>query len=260
MAIQQSRRRNAEAVADRAAERLIEAITAKPDLVLGLSTGGTMLGVYQRLVEAFHYNKVSFRRVTSVNVDEYVGLPPDHPQSYATYMQVHLFRHVDIDPRRTHIPDGAASEPEREAKRFEALIEALGGFDLLLLGLGRNGHIAFNEPGTSPRSETRVVRLASATLQANRRFFAPGEPQPGTAITIGLATIVKAREIMVLATGASKAAAVEAMLTGVPVVDCPAAVLADHANVQLLLDEAAWRSMARQAGEEPAHRARNGGP
>lgn len=241
MAIKVTRCKDAEAVADRASELLIDAIAAKPDLVLGLPTGGTMLGVYRRLVEAFRRGEVSFRRATSVNVDEYVGLSPDHPRSYASYMREHLFRSVDFDPQRTHIPDGSAADPEREARRYEGLIETLGGLDLLLLGLGGNGHIAFNEPGSSAASRTRVVRLTPATLRANRRYFAADHEQPGSAITIGLATILQARRIVVIATGAAKSAAVDAMLTGAPVADCPAAVLASHSRVQLLLDDAAAR-------------------
>lgn len=236
-----------EAVADRAAELLVDAIAAKPNLVMGLSTGGTMLGVYQRLVEAFRQDKVSFHRATVVNVDEYVGLSSDHPQSYASYMREHLFRHVDVDPRRAYIPDGAAIDPDQEAQRYEGLIEALGGFDVLLLGLGSNGHIAFNEPGSPAGSRTRVVRLSPSTLQANRRYFSPGEEQPSSAITIGLGTILTARRIFVVATGTAKSAAVNAMLTGAIPADCPAAMLANSPNVQLLLDDAAgyrWREKA----------------
>jgi len=227
------------AVADQAAELLIDAVAAKPDLVLGLPTGSTVLALYRRLVRAYRGGRVSFRQVTCVNVDEYVGLGPDHPQSYATYMRETLFRHVDAGPDRVHGPHGAAPDPVQEAARYERLIESLGGFDLLLLGLGVNGHIAFNEPGSSPDSSTRVVELAPATLRANSRFFAGSSGQPTKAITIGIATILRARRIVVLATGVTKAKAVQAMLSGGPMSVWPAAALADHPDVRLLLDRAA---------------------
>lgn len=247
MTIQVTACRDSDAVADSLTELLVDSLAAKPDLVLGLPTGGTMIGVYRRLVEAFRRGEVSFRRATSLNVDEYVGLAPDHPRSFAHFMHEHFYRHVDVDPRRRHIPDGCASDLRREARRYEDLIGTLGGFDLLLLGLGGNGHIAFNEPGSSAQSRTRVVRLTPATLAANRRFFACPEEQPGSALTIGIATILAASRIVVVATGAEKSAAVEAMLARAPIEQCPAAALADHGDVRLLLDHAAaghWRRTA----------------
>ncbi|MGF1610681.1 MAG: glucosamine-6-phosphate deaminase [Kiloniellales bacterium] len=235
---------SAAAVADRAAELLIAAVRAKPDLVLGLPTGSTVLALYRRLVRAGRAGRISFRRVACANLDEYLGLGPEHPQSYAHTLRETLFRHLDADPARIHSLQGGAADPAREATRYERLIESLGGFDLLLLGLGVNGHIAFNEPGSASGSRTRVVELAPATLRANSRYFADAGEQPTRAITIGIGTILEARRIVVLATGKTKAAAVKAMLSGAPVSDCPAAALADHPDVQLMLDcAAAGRSL-----------------
>ena len=240
--------RDSDAVADRVADLVAEAVAAKPDLVMGLPTGGTMDAVYRRLVAAHRMGRIGFRQATCANVDEYVGLSADDPRSFAHYMQEHFYRHVDVDPHRRHIPNGCARDPSREARRYEILIASLGGFDLLLLGLGGNGHIAFNEPGSSTRSRTRVVRLAPATLEANRRFFTAGEEPPRTAITIGVATILEARRILVIATGAAKANAVKDMLAGAPIAQCPATALAKHPDVRLLLDPAAGRSwLERQA-------------
>ncbi len=230
---------DAETVAERAAESLIEAIRGKPDLVLGLPTGETPLAVYRRLVAAFEAGRVSFRQLATVNVDEYLGAGPEDPRSYAYYMRRHLFRHVDIDPRRTHLPNGLAADPDAEARRYEAVIEGLGGIDCLLLGLGVNGHIAFNEPGSPHTSSTRVVTLAPATLAANGRFFARPEDQPIKAITIGIATILAARRIVVVAVGAAKAPAVQGLFRGDPLSGCPAAALRRHPNTTVILDPSA---------------------
>ena len=231
--------RDADAVADRLAELVVNAVTAKADLVLGLPTGRTMIGVYRRLVEAYRQGRVSFQPATCVNVDEYVGLSADDPQSFTDYMREHFFRHVDVEPHRRYIPDGTAADLGREARHYEELIQSLGGFDLLLLGLGVNGHIAFNEPGSSVDSRTRVVRLTQPTLEANRCFFTCSEEQPRSALTIGIGTILAARKILVVATGAAKASAVKAMLTGAPITNCPASALAMHRDVRLFLDAVA---------------------
>ncbi len=231
--------RDAEAASTQAAALLLQAVAAKPDLVLGLSTGETMRPLYQRLVEAHDAGKVSFARASALNVDEYLGLSADDPGSFAFFMQEAFYRRVDFAPSRCHIPDGVAPDPDAEARAYETLIGSLGGIDLLLLGLGSNGHIAFNEPGAAPDSLTRVVDLAAATLRANRRHFAAPDSQPRRAITIGIGTILRARRIVVLATGAAKARAVKAMLSGASVADCPAAALAAHPDATLVVDKAA---------------------
>ena len=230
---------DADAVAECAAEALIEAIHEQPNLILGLPTGQTPLAVYRRLVAAFEAGRVSFRQLATVNVDEYLGIGPKDPRSYAFYMRRHLFRYVDIAPQRTHVPNGLAADPAAEARRYEALIEGLGGIDCLLLGLGVNGHIAFNEPGSPRASPTRVVTLAPTTLAANRRFFAALEDQPTKAITIGIATILAARRIIVVAVGAAKAPAVQSLFQGKPLSSCPAAALRGHANTTVILDRSA---------------------
>ena len=183
--------------------------------------------------------RLSFRAVTCINVDEYAGLSPDHSQSYAYYMHEHLFRHVDVDPSRTNIPDGTAINLAQEAQRYDGVIEALGRIDLILLGLGANGHIAFNEPGSPPDSRTRVVDLAPATLEANSRFFAGSQDQPAAALIIGIATIRHARRILVTATSREKSGAVKGMLFGQSSSACPAATLAFHADLALLFDRGA---------------------
>lgn len=228
---------DAAAATDRAADHLLRQVAAQPASVLGLATGGTMEPVYARLRE--RRGGVSFAGVTTLNLDEYVGLAPDHPQSYATYMAHHLFDHLDVDRARTHLPQGDAESPVVEAERYERAIVEAGGIDLQLLGLGVNGHIGFNEPVSSFGSRTRVKTLTSRTRADNARFFGQGEDVPAFAITMGIATIMEAREIVLLATGSDKAAAVRMMVEGPISAFCPASILQFHPHVTVLLDEAA---------------------
>ena len=220
-------------------------VADKPDAVLGLATGGTMEKVYAGLIAA-HRRGLSFADVTSFNLDEYVGLAPDHPQSYRRYMQRHLFDHLDIDPARTFIPRGDA-EPEKAAADFEARIAAHGPIDLQLLGLGRNGHIGFNEPGSSLRSRTREKVLTRSTRQANARFFDNGEEPPQTAVTMGIGTIMDASAIVLLALGEAKAEAVARAVEGSVTAMCPGSVLQFHTDVTVIVDTAA--AQALQMGE-----------
>lgn len=230
---------SAQAAAEGCAARLIAAIGARPDLRLGLATGGTMLPVYEHLRAARRAGQINLAHISSFNLDEYIGLPADHHASYHHYMEEHLFRGTRIDRARTHLPNGAAADPAQEARRYEALIAASGGIDLQLLGLGGNGHIGFNEPGSDLASRTRIVDLAPSTLQANSRYFADGARQPRQAITMGIGTIMEARACLLLATGAGKAAAVAAMVHGPVSADCPASALQGHGNCEILLDRAA---------------------
>jgi len=227
-----------------AATRVTARLREDPALVLGLATGGTMEAVYARLVAAHRAGGPSFAQAQSFNLDEYIGLGPAHPQSYAAFMRRHLFGHVDFAPGATHLPDGTAADPEAEAKAYEALIRARGPIGLQLLGIGTNGHIGFNEPGSARTSRSRVVALDESTVAANSRFFAPGEMPPARAITMGIATILDAQEIVLLATGAAKAAAVAAMLEGPVGPDCPASMLRGHAAVTVILDAAAAAGLA----------------
>jgi glucosamine-6-phosphate isomerase len=188
--------------ANATAERIIAVMQDKPEAVLGLATGATMEPVYAAVVAAYRGGRVSFSRATTFNLDEYVGISPDHPGSYRATMNRLLFDHVDIDLSRTHVPDGMAADPEKAAEAYELHIRQAGGIDLQLLGIGRNGHIGFNEPGSSLDSRTRHVVLHVETLAANQGFFADaGVPQ--SAITMGIATILTARFILALATGAA---------------------------------------------------------
>ncbi|WP_026790017.1 glucosamine-6-phosphate deaminase [Pleomorphomonas oryzae] len=219
------------AVADRIAERL----KATPKIVLGLATGVTMEPVYERLVALHRAGEISFANVTSFNLDEYVGLPPVDPRSYRSTMDSQLFDLVDIDKSRTFVPDGLVADPKAFGSRYEAMIREAGGIDLQLLGIGRNGHIGFNEPGADFAARTRVVDLEKSTLEANSAFFGGALP-PTQAMTMGIGTILDSREIIVLATGATKRDAVRASLLGDITPDCPATALRRHPNVSWWLD------------------------
>lgn len=239
-------RPTAKEVAAFAAQSIVDVLRRKPDAVLGLPTGNTAIPVYRELVAAYRSGQVSFGEATILNVDEYAGVGPDDPNSFAFFMLEHLLRHVDLPPERFHIPNGLAQNPAEEAGRYEALISSLGGLDLLLLGLGRNGHIAFNEPGSLPESRTRLVQLAPMTIEAND---AASSGTPIEAITIGIATILGARRILVAVTGRQKQAALKAMLSCAPVSQCPASALNRHPDVLVLADsEAAGDAATRSEG------------
>jgi glucosamine-6-phosphate deaminase len=239
--------RDAEGVAERAASRIIAALRHTGDTRLGLATGATMAPLYARLVAAYWAGEVSFRSAFSFNLDEYVGLAKDSPGSFHAYMHEHLFAFIEIAPDRTHIPDGTACDIQAEALCYEKLIQAAGGIDLQLLGIGANGHIGFNEPGSSFASRTREVKLDEATRVANAANF-PGELPPECAITVGIATILEARQILLLATGAEKAAAIAAAVEGPLTEACPASALRLHSNVHILCDELAASALTRRLG------------
>lgn len=226
-------------VAEGAAREVIRQVQEAPESVLGLPTGSTPVPFYRELVRAYRRGEVSFARVTTFNLDEYVGLGPDHPASYHRYMREHLVAHVDLDPRRVHIPQGDAPDPDEACRRYEDLLRHAGYPDLLILGIGRNGHIGFNEPGTPFGSLTHRVRLSETTREANRIHFPPGEEPPLEAITMGTRSIMQARRILVLATGEAKAEAVAAAVLGPVTEQVPASILQLHPNVTWWLDEAA---------------------
>lgn len=221
----------------RAGHLILDAIRAAPDLVLGLATGGTMEPLYQFLAQ--QRGDVSFADVTTFNLDEYVGLPPAHPQSYHSYMQRHLFAHIDIDPARTHLPVGDAADPVAEAARYEVAIAGAGGIDVQVLGLGANGHIGFNEPTSSLGSRTRIKTLTARTRADNARYFERPEDVPRFAVTMGIATIMSAREIILLATGHAKARAARDMIEGPVTALHPASILQMHPRATIVLDQAA---------------------
>ncbi len=221
------------------AEHILAVLTARLSPVLGLATGGTMSPVYDALVAAYRAGRVSFKTATTFNLDEYYPLGPDHPDSYRAFMKAALFDRVDIDPANTHVPFGNSADPTVEAQRYESLIGAVGGIDLQLLGIGLNGHIGFNEPGTSPWSRTRLVTLAPQTRAANAGTLTSLEQVPERAITMGIATIMDARHCLLLATGAHKATVVKRMVDGPVHPDCPASVLQRHPATTVVLDRAA---------------------
>ena len=223
----------------RVAEMIAEAIRDNPEIVLGLATGGTPIGVYRQLVRMHREQSLDFSGVTTFNLDEYVGLGPEHPQSYRTFMQEHLFDHVNLVSAKTHVPDGLAQDIAAYAQAYEDQIRAAGGIDLQLLGIGDNGHIAFNEPGSPGNSRTRRVDLTEETIQANSRFFSSADEVPRHAITMGIGTILEAKRIILMATGERKADAVEHAIQGPIDAMSPASQLQRNRQVTFVLDTAA---------------------
>lgn len=214
-------------------------LQSNPKAVLGLATGSSPVGVYARLVEMHRKGLVSFAKASSYNLDEYVGLPVDHPQSYRSFMNEHLFNHIDIDLARTHVPDGNASDPDAECAAYDRMLEENGPVDLQILGIGSNGHIGFNEPDTSLTSGTHVVNLLDETREANARFFDKLDDVPRQAVTMGIGSILKARQIVLLVRGQEKAEAIRNAVLGPITTQCPASLLQCHPNVIILVDEGA---------------------
>ncbi|MCD6444643.1 glucosamine-6-phosphate deaminase [Candidatus Bathyarchaeota archaeon] len=231
--------KNYEELSLETALRIAEAVRSKPDIVLGLATGGTPLGCYRELIRMHREEGLSFSRVTTFNLDEYVGLPPSHPQSYHYYMFHNFFDHVDVRRENVHIPDGMAEDLDEECRRYEEAIKRAGGIDLQLLGIGRNGHIGFNEPGSPFDSRTRVVKLSEQTRKDNARFFNSIDEVPTHAITMGIGTIMEARRIILIASGEAKAEAIAKAVKGPKTVDVPASVLQDHPDCLFIVDKEA---------------------
>ena len=222
-----------EALSARAAEILLTAIREEPRIVLGLPTGRTPIGMYDRVIQECTRQYHCFRDVITFNLDEYCGVPPEHPASYYSYMKQHLFDHVDIDADHTHIPHGTAPDPAAECRRYEEELREHGGLALTFLGLGRNGHIGFNEPGTPFHSRTRVVELTQSTRHANADLF-PGGHVPTHALTMGIGTILESRRIVLLAAGAGKEAAIARLRSGEVSEDFPASALHTHPDAIVL--------------------------
>jgi glucosamine-6-phosphate deaminase len=223
-----------DALSDRAAEILLTAIRRDPRIVLGLPTGRTPIRMYERVVAACSREYHCFRDVVTFNLDEYVGIERDHPGSYFTFMKRHLFDVIDIDKANAHIPNGVAGDLDQECLRYERAIVGAGGLDLTFLGLGSNGHIAFNEPGTPFDARTRVVTLTESTRTANASFFPEGDV-PTQAITMGIATILESKAIVLLASGSNKKAAIERLRSAVVSEDFPASALWKHPEVIVLV-------------------------
>jgi glucosamine-6-phosphate deaminase len=238
---------DAESVGCLAARIVARVLRERPQPVLGFATGSTPLPLYRELIRMYRAGEIDFSRATSFNLDEYVGLPPDHPQSYRQFMQNNLFAHINIDPSRVHIPDGNAADIPAECARYEQLIAACGGIDLQILGIGVDGHIGFNEPTSSLRSRTRIKTLTERTRRDNARFFGSQEAVPHHVITMGIGTILDCRSCLMLATGAAKAEAVARMVEGPLTAMCPASALQLHPSVKVLLDEPAAAKLAHAA-------------
>jgi glucosamine-6-phosphate deaminase len=228
---------HAEDVALLAAQRIAEALHASPGLVLGLATGRSMERIYVELVRMHRAEALSFADCRTFNLDEYIGLGPDHPNSYRHYMNHHLFGQLDLDPANTHVPDGLVSDFEAEGRRYETLIQQAGGIDLQLLGLGENGHIGFNEPASPLSSRTRVVELMPETRRQNIAMFGGDiDKVPRYAITMGIGTILDAREILLVVTGTRKAVVLADALDGPASLLAPASALRHHPRCQLIAD------------------------
>lgn len=232
---------NSADVAVKASEIIASLIRATPDAVIGLATGSTPEQTYARLADLHRNDGLRFDRITSFNLDEYWGLDGDHDQSYRYFMNDRLFEKIDIRPWNTHVLSGTAANPELECRAFETKILAAGGIDLWLLGIGANGHIAFNEPGSPVDSRTRLVNLAPSTIAANSdgRFFQDAASVPRFALSAGIGTIREARRILLLATGSGKAEAVARALEGTPATDCPASLLQSHPDCTFIVDREA---------------------
>ncbi len=224
----------------RAAGIVAGRIRRTPDLVLGLSTGDTPSGLYAELIRQHRQEALDFSRVATFNLDEYLGLSPFHPASFNAYMRRNLFDHVNVDPARIHIPDGAATQDlHAYCESYEKAIRDAGGIELQVLGIGKTGHIGFNEPTSSLASRTRVKTLTKQTREDNRRFFAPGETVPTCAITMGIGTILEARKIVLLATGERKARAIARAVEGPITASVTASALQLHPDVTVIVDEQA---------------------
>lgn len=221
----------------RCAANIIAAqITLKPDSVLGLATGSTPIGTYKLLVKGYQQGNLDFSKVKSVNLDEYCGLDGSHDQSYRYFMNTNLFNHVNIDMANTNVPNGIATDLEQECKRYDRLIEELGGVDLQLLGIGHNGHIGFNEPNEFFDKTTHVVDLKQSTIDANSRFFEKIEDVPKRAITMGIKSIMSAKKVLLVA-GADKKDIIERALFGPITPQVPASVLQFHNDLIVVVSE-----------------------
>ncbi|MDY2614850.1 MAG: glucosamine-6-phosphate deaminase [Lachnospiraceae bacterium] len=230
----------------RKAANIISAqVIMKPNCVLGLATGSTPIGTYQQLIEWYRKGDLDFSDVTTVNLDEYKGLPRTNDQSYYYFMHQNLFDQVNINPENTHLPNGMEPNSEKECARYESLIHSLGGVDLQLLGLGHNGHIGFNEPGEAFEKETHCVDLQERTIEANKRFFASADDVPKQAYTMGIKTIMQAKKILVIVSGEDKADIVAKAFFGPVTPAVPASILQMHNDVTLVGDEAALSKIPR---------------
>jgi glucosamine-6-phosphate deaminase len=226
-----------------AAKIVADRLQRKPNLVLGLATGSTPLGLYKELIRMHKYEGLDFSKVTTFNLDEYVGLPPSHDQSYHYFMQKNFFDGVNIDPRYIHVPHGMAKDIKLFCNWYEERIKSFGGIDVQVLGIGANGHIAFNEPGSSLGSRTRIKTLTATTREDNKRFFKKDEDVPKYAITMGVGTIMDAKELLLVASGKGKADAIKAAVEGPITAMCPASIIQMHNEAFVIVDNDAGSNL-----------------
>lgn len=224
----------------KAADFIIEKVRQNPSMTLGLATGGTPVGTYENLVKDHRDNHTSYQNISTFNLDEYIGLAGTNPNSYRHYMNEQLFNHIDVQQQKTHVPTGDAEDLKGECAQYERLIQEHGGIDLQLLGIGNNGHIGFNEPGTSFDSRTHIIDLKKSTVEANARYFDGNmDLVPKQAITMGIASIMESKEILLLVSGENKKEALNQLLNGEISENFPASVLKNHPYVTIIADEAA---------------------
>ncbi|MGD2217605.1 MAG: glucosamine-6-phosphate deaminase [Gemmatimonadales bacterium] len=222
-----------------AAEIVVEVLNAKPNAVLGMATGSTPLGLYQELVRLHKEEQLDFSHVTTFNLDEYVGLAPNHPQSYHYFMHEHFFKHVNVPPQNINIPSGSTSNYPAFCEWYEQLIADCGGIDLQILGIGSDGHMAFNEPTSSLSSRTRLKTLSKQTIDDNARFFENRKDVPIYAITMGVGTILDARKLILVASGKAKAGAIAQAVEGPVTSMVTASALQLHRDAKVIIDEEA---------------------
>ena len=232
--------KNYDELSELGASIIAKLIKEKPNCTLGLATGSSPVGTYQNLIKAYQNGEISFKDVHSYNLDEYCGIDRNHPQSYYYFMHDNLFSKVNIDVNKTFVPDGTIADADEACAKYEEIIAATGGVDLQLLGLGHNGHIGFNEPADVFPKRTHCVDLTESTIQANARFFASKEEVPTQAYTMGIQTIMDAKKILVVVSGADKAAIVKKAFFGEVTPLVPASVLQLHQDVTIVGDAAAF--------------------
>jgi glucosamine-6-phosphate deaminase len=238
---------NSEDLGREAARVVGNAVRRNPVLRLGLATGNTTLGMYRELIRLHRQEQLDFSRVLTFNLDEYLGLPASHPHSFHHFMQQNFFAHVNVASENMHIPDGAITGNYQEyCASYEDAIRAAGGIDLQVLGIGRNGHVGFNEPTSSLGSRTRLKVLSKETIEDNRKFFSAGEKIPQCAITMGIGTILEAKRILLLASGSSKAAAIAKAIEGPLTASVTASALQLHSDVTFIVDRDAGAQLKQQ--------------
>jgi len=230
---------NYQEISIQAARLVADQITNKKNTVLGLASGQTLIGMYQELINMFKRGKIDFSEVVTFNLDEYYGLAPEHPQSYYYYMWNTLFKHINIKKENIYLLNGMPENIKQECNQYEYLIQKNGGIDLQILGIGDNGHLGFNEPAIGLNSKTHLVNLSEETIQANSHYFNNIQEIPKQAITMGIGTIMKAKKIVLLASGRKKSHAIEKTINGPVSTEVPATILQLHPDVKLLIDKEA---------------------